>query len=58
MYHFVLCQVSDALSDTGADEIGGVTQEDGAAGLAGCFTRLFIFISFVCLNWLKTLLYL
>lgn len=55
VYHFVLCQVADTLSDSRADEVGGVTQEDGAAQLAG---GLFTLISFMCLHWLKTLLYL
>lgn len=31
-YHFVLRQVADTLSDPGADEVGGVAEEDGAAG--------------------------
>lgn len=58
VYHFVLCQVADALSDPRADEVGGVAQKDGAAQLAGVFARLFTLISFICLHWLKTLLYL
>ena len=55
LYHFVLYQVADALSDSRADKVGGVTQEDGAARLAAVFIRLF---SFTLLHWLKTLLYL
>lgn len=49
----MLCQVADALSDSGADEVGGVAQKDGAAQLARVFASPFIF-----LHWLKTLLYL
>lgn len=56
MYHFVLCQVADAFSDPRADEVGGVTQEDGAAWLGS--TSLLICIFFTHLHWLKTLLYL
>lgn len=55
VYHFVLSQVADALSDSRADEVGCVTQEDGAARLAAIFIRLF---SLILLHWLKTLLYL
>lgn len=49
-YHFVLCQVADALSDPRADEVGGVAQEDGAARHH--------FASIALVNWLKALLYL
>lgn len=31
----MLCQVADALPDSAADEVGGVTEEDGAALHAG-----------------------
>lgn len=31
LYHFVLRQIADAFSDSRADEVGGVPQEDGAA---------------------------
>ncbi len=57
-YHFVLCQVADALSDSRADEVGSVTQEDGAARLGGGVTGRFTLILFICLHGLKTLLYL
>lgn len=54
----MFCQVADALSDSRADEVGGVTQEDGAARLPGGFVRPFKLVSLLCLHWLKTLLYL
>lgn len=34
-HHFVLSEEADALPDSAADEVGGVTEEDGAIVLAG-----------------------
>lgn len=52
-YHFVLCQVADTLSDPGADEVGGVAEEDGAARQGLFCVRLLLL-----LRRLQTLLYL
>lgn len=35
LHHFVLSEEADVLSDSAADEVRGVTQEDGAVILAG-----------------------
>lgn len=35
LHHFVLSEEADALSDSAADEVRGVTEEDGAVILAG-----------------------
>lgn len=34
-HHFVLSKEADGLSDSAADEIGGVAEEDGAVILTG-----------------------
>lgn len=35
LYHFMFSKVADTLSDSTADEVRGVAEEDGAALLAG-----------------------
>lgn len=55
-YHFVLCQVADTLSDPGADEVGGVAEEDGAARQGLFCVRLLLLL--LLLRRLQTLLYL
>lgn len=45
LYHFVFCKVADALPDSTADEVWGVTEENGAAHQAGAGRWIFLDLS-------------